>query len=190
MAQTNQHGDLVLAETDVLRLVADPTRYAILTELQRRGATSVAQLALRVEASPPDVEHDLQALAEHGLVRPVPDPDGGRARWEALGRGLLVEASPDPEGQAAARLVATRMFLEAAAMPPTWWADAEPRLPLDWQRAGGLVNAGLWLTADELRSVYERIEELTLPFATRSATAAPEGARRVRIQCYLMPEPD
>jgi len=175
----------------VLRLVADPTRYAILTELQRRGATTVAQLALRVEASPPDVEHDLQALAGHGLVRPVPDPDGGRARWEALGRGLLVEAPPPGlPGRAAASLVATRMFLEAAAKPPSWWADVEPRLPLDWQRAGGLVNAGLWLTADELRSVYERIEELTLPFTKRSATDAPEGARRVRIQCYLMPEPD
>ena len=52
------------------------------------------------------------------------------------------------------------------------------------------MNAGLWLTADESRSVYERIEELTLPFARARRRCTGGAPGRVRIQCYLMPEPD
>jgi len=186
MAPRNPHGDLVLTDPAVARIVAEPARYALLMHLQRHGGGTVDELASRLERSPSDLEGDLRLLAEHGLVRRIAD----QGVWEALGRGLLVELPADAEGQEATRLLTTRMFLEAAARPQPWWTEDEPRLPIEWRRVAGVINAGLWLTRDELQALNDRIEELTAPCARRTEHDAPDGARRVRIQCYLMPEPD
>ena len=183
MAGKNPHGDLVLTDRAVIRLVAEPTGYAVLTRLQRHGRATVGELAHDLHLEPAAVADTLEGLAGHALVRPVGDG------WEALGTGLLVELPDDAEGQEAARLLTTRMFLEAAARPEAWWADDEPRLPADWRQVAGLINAGLWLTRDEVQGLNDRIEELTAPYAKRTEADAPGDARRVRVQCYLMPEP-
>ena len=184
MALENPHDDLVLTDPAVIRLVAEPTTYAVLTHLQRQGRATAGELARDLEMAEVVVDAALEALTDHGLVRPSGDV------WEALGRGLLVELPADAEGQEAARLLMTRMFLEAAARPQSWWTEDEPRLPVEWRRVAGLINVGLWLTMDELQALNDRIEALTAPYAKRSEHDAPGGARRVRIQCYLMPEPD
>ena len=184
MAATNAHGDLVLTDPAVIRIVAEPTSYALLTRLQRHGRATVVELARGLELAEPTVEQQLRRLAEHELVRPAGDA------WEARGSGLLVELPDAPAAQEAARLLTTRMFLEAAELPRPWWTEDEPRLPTDWRQAAGLINARLWLTRDELEALNERIEELTASYGTRTEADAPAAARRVRVQCYLMPEPD
>jgi DNA-binding transcriptional ArsR family regulator len=188
MPAENAHDDLVISDPEVLRAVAEPTRYALLTRLQRHGAATAAELAVHVGATEAVVRDHLELLAGHGVIRPVQRihrPDA----WEAVARGLLVELPDDAEGQAAARLLTTRMFVEAAAMPASWWGDDEPRLPLDWRQVAGLINARLWMTPEELRTLNDTIEELTAPYASRTEADRPDGARRVRVQCYLMPEP-
>jgi len=180
----NPHGDLVLTDPAVIRLVAEPERYAVLSHLQRHGGATADALARDLGLEEPAVEEHLNVLAEHQLVRPM----GGA--WKALGVGLLVELPDDAEGQEAARLLTTRMFVEAAGLPTPWWTDDEPRLPSDWRQVAGLINARLWMTTDEVRVLNDRIEELTAQYAKRVQADAPDGARRVRVQCYLMPEPD
>jgi DNA-binding transcriptional ArsR family regulator len=173
MARENPHGDLVLTDPAAIRLVAEPTRYALLTHLQRHGGATADELAGRLELSTSSVERHLRVLAGHGLVRQATADSGGDSgAWEAPGRCLLVELPADAEGQDAARLLTTRMFLEAARTPQPWWTEDEPRLPVDWRQAGGLINAGLWLTTDELRALDDRIEELTARYAGRSARCA------------------
>jgi hypothetical protein len=54
----------------------------------------------------------------------------------------------------------------------------------EWARAAGLFNARLTMTADELREVQERLEELLEPYLTRDA---PPGAE-VRVLAYFLPE--
>ena len=184
MAAKNPHGDLVLTDPTVIRLVADPTSYGVLTRLQRQGTATAGELARGLDLGQATVEEHLRVLAEHELVRPAGDA------WEALGTGLLVEVPDDADGQEAVRLLTTRMFFEAAGLPTPWWTDDEPRLPHDWRQVAGLINARLWMTTDELRALTDRIEELTAPYAKRSSADGPEDARRVRVQCYLMPEPD
>lgn len=190
MPPTNPHGDIVLTDAEVLRSVAQPERYALLTRLQRHGPATAATLAGQLGLDGTAAEEHLLVLAGHGLVRSSDHPDDPGRTWEAVATGLLIDLPDDPEGQAAARLLTTRMFLEAAAMPAPWWTDDEPRLTLDWQRVAGLINARMWMTAEELQAVNDQIEELTAPYANRPEADRPEGARRVRVQCYLMPEPD
>jgi DNA-binding transcriptional ArsR family regulator len=182
MPATNPHGDLVISDPRVLRDVADPERYAVLTRLQRNGPATAAALAADVGLDESTVQAHLGVLAGHGLIHPT---DG--ETWQALATGLLVDLPDDPE---TARLLTTRMFLEAAELPAPWWADDEPQLPPEWRQVAGLINARLWMTTDEVQSLNDRIEELTAPYANRPESDRPDGARRVRVQCYLMPEPD
>jgi DNA-binding transcriptional ArsR family regulator len=191
MARENPHDDLVLTDPTVIQVVAEPTRYALLAQLQRHGAATADELASRLELSTHEAERHLRVLAEHGVVRDATDPSARQPRvWEAIGRGLLVELPADAEGQEAARLLTTRMFLEAAALPVPWWTEDEPLLPVEWRRVAGMVNAGLWLTTGELQALVDRIEELTAPYSARSEGDAPDGSRRVRVQCYFMPAAD
>jgi hypothetical protein len=64
----------------------------------------------------------------------------------------------------------------------------EPGLDVAWARAAGLFNAGVRLTADELRRVQEDLEALLAPYLTRSADDAPADARRVRLLAYFLPD--
>jgi DNA-binding transcriptional ArsR family regulator len=134
VVRENRLGDLVLTDPAVIRVVAEPTRYALLMHLQRKGGATAEELARRLELSTPDVEPHLRVLARHGLVRQTADPSGqGSGTWEALGRGLLVELPAEPEGQQAARLLTSRRFLEAAAMPQR----GGRRTSHGWRPAGG-----------------------------------------------------
>jgi DNA-binding transcriptional ArsR family regulator len=186
----NPHGDLVVTDPEVLRTLAEPMRYALLTRLQRHGSATAIELAAVIDADESVTREHLEVLAGHGLVRSTGASEDGQDTWDAVATGLLIDVPDDAEGQAAARLLTTQMFLEAAAMPAPWWTDDEPRLPLDWRRVAGLINAGLWMTPDELQTLNDTIEELTAPYANRTEADRPQGARRVRIQCYLMPQPD
>jgi DNA-binding transcriptional ArsR family regulator len=190
MPPQNPHGDLVISDPEVLRAVARPEAYAVLTRLQRHGPASAAELATHVEVAEAVIREHLEVLADHGVVRPAQQDDRPDDSWEAVATGLLVELPDDAEGRAAARLLTTRMFLEAADLPAPWWTDDEPRLPLDWRQVAGLINARLWMTTEEVQSLNDAIEELTAPYANRAEGDRPDGARRVRIQCYLMPEAD
>jgi hypothetical protein len=188
MSPKNPHGDLVLSDPETLRAVAQPERYALLTRLQRHGPATVGGLAADLDSDDTTTQSHLDVLAGHGLVRRATDrPDPA---WEAVATGLLVELPDDPESQAVARLLTTQMLLEAVAMPAAWWDDDEPHLRQEWRRVAGLINARLWMTPDELQSVNDQIEELTAPYANRPESERPGDARRVRVQCYLMPEPD
>ena len=80
------------------------------------------------------------------------------------------------------------MLLQYVDLPRRWVDETEPGLEVEWARAAGLFNAGIRLTPDELRTVQEELEALLAPYLTRSADDAPNGARRVRLLAYFMPE--
>lgn len=73
-----------MAQRDVFRVVADPTRRRIL-EVLRHGARPVGELARELQVSQPNVSKHLRTLAEADLVRArvvgperhyLLDPDG------------------------------------------------------------------------------------------------------------------
>ncbi len=79
------------------------------------------------------------------------------------------------------------MLLQYSDVPRRWVEETEPRLDVEWARAAGLLNAGVRLTAEELRAVQEELETLLAPYLTRSSDDVPDGARRVRLLACLLP---
>jgi DNA-binding transcriptional ArsR family regulator len=179
----NEVGDMVLTEAATMRALADPIRLAIIDRLTRSGPASTAELAEHAGIDADDVRTHVEALAAVGLTEP--DGDG----WRTPGSGIYFEI-PDSGGDAqeAARRLSNTMLLNYERVPREWVEGVEPRLDLAWAQAAGLFNAGLSVTAEELRTIQADLETLLKPYLNRADP--PEGARRVRMLAYFLPSAD
>ena len=81
------------------------------------------------------------------------------------------------------------MLLQYVDLPRRWVSEDEPRLPLEWARAAGMLNSRLVVTPAELRQLQEQLERLLEPFLTREPAAVPAEGAPVRLLSYFMPEP-
>ena len=183
MPEINAVGDLVLTRASEFRALADPLALAVNDRLRPTTILPTSTLAAEVGAPDTEVEARLVRLEEAGIVRR--DGDG----WTAVANGVVFEIPDEPpDAQAAARALTTTMLLQYADVPRRWVDEAESGLDVEWARAAGLFNAGVRLTAEELRVVQEQLETLLAPYLTRSADDVPDGARRVRLLAYFLPD--
>lgn len=193
---TNLYGDIEL-DARGMRALAHPVRLALLSHLQRHGSSTATRLAPEVGASPSVTSWHLRHLAEHGLVRDAPVSDAvqghGRERWwEAAARGFRFEATDEASAEAARELARVMEGAEGDVVG-RWHADVEPHLELDWRRLAGRANTRILATAEELREVEARIEEVLAPFVLRKEADpadVPTGARGIRILRHVLPERD
>lgn len=185
----NPFGDLELTEPQAMRALAHPVRLAILSRLQRDGAATATELSEHVGASPSVTSWHLRHLAEFGLVRDSELGSDRRKRyWEASARGFRFQFPDDEEGQAATRALSRTMLEQAAALPLRWLSETEPLLEPEWRRESGQSNTGVHVTVDELATINAAVEQVLAPYVTRDQAALPEGARRVSILRYVLPE--
>ncbi|TDD59719.1 ArsR family transcriptional regulator [Kribbella antibiotica] len=179
--RVNEVGDMVLEGAEAMRVLAEPVRLAITDRLTRHGVATTAELAEAVGMSAEAAGAHAEKLASVGLVK----RDG--ESWEACGRGIFFEIPEDGdvEVQQAARALSSAMLLSYEHLPRQWVEDTEPELDNDWARSAGLFNAGMWLTAEELRKVQEDLEVLLMPYLQRKEPVP--DARRVRMLAYFLP---
>jgi hypothetical protein len=183
MPEINAVGDLVLSRAVEFRALADPLALSLTDRLRPSTVVPTSDLATETGAPEAEVEARLVQLEEAGIVSRAGDG------WTAVANGLVFEIPDDDlDAQAAARALTTTMLLQYVDLPRRWVDETEPGLEVEWARAAGLFNAGIRLTPEELRTVQEELEALLAPYLTRSADDAPNGARRVRLLAYFMPE--
>jgi DNA-binding Lrp family transcriptional regulator len=188
VVMTNPYGDVELSPRG-MRALAHPVRLAILSRLQGDGPSTATALAAHVGATPSVTSWHLRHLAEHGLVRDADAGSDARQRWwEAVGTGFRF--TPGEGSLDAASLLSRVMMDQAADLPEQWAREVEPLLEAEWRRSAGLSNTTIELTADELAEVEAAVEQLLAPYVRRKAHTgtSPEGARRVRVVRYVLPE--
>jgi DNA-binding transcriptional ArsR family regulator len=190
MEATNPLGDVEITDPQAMRALAHPVRLAILEVLRRNGPATATQLAPQVGATPTVTSWHLRHLAGFGLVRDAePGPDRRQRRWEVVGRGFRFSAPVDDEaGASAAHALSREMFLRYADLPSHWITEVEPRLEPRWRRLGGLANTRVHLTAEELETIENAIEQVLAPYVTRDADDHPEQSRPVRLMRYILQE--
>ena len=183
----NPYGDVEL-DPRGMRALAHPVRLAILSRLQGDGPSTATALAPLVGATPSVTSWHLRHLAEHGLVRDADVESDGRQRWwEAVGSGFRFAATDEASLDAATVLGRTIME-QAAVLPERWAREVEPLLDVDWRRSAGLSNTTVEVTAAELAEIEAAIEQVLAPYVLRKRGRRPEGARRVRMLRYVLPE--
>ena len=185
MPEINAVGDLVLTRAVEFRALADPLALRLTDRLRPSTVVATSELAAATGAPDADVEARLVQLEEAGIVNRQAEG------WTAVAKGLVFEIPDgDLDAQAAARTLTTTMLLQYVDVPRRWVEETEPGLEVEWARAAGLFNAGIRLTAEELRTVQTDLEAMLAPYLTRGTDDSPEGARRVRLLAYFMPEAD
>jgi hypothetical protein len=80
------------------------------------------------------------------------------------------------------------MLLQYADLRRHWVSEDELRLPLEWARAAGMLNARLGVTLAELRQLEEQLERLLEPLLIRDPAAVPADGAHVRLLSHLMPK--
>ncbi|MFE9497464.1 ArsR/SmtB family transcription factor [Streptomyces collinus] len=189
MDSTNRYGDLEINDPKAMRALAHPVRLATLERLQRHGPATATQLAPHVGATPSVTSWHLRHLAGFGLIRDAEGAtDRRERRWAALARGFRFDMPEDEDGRAAARVLSGEMFARSAELPLRWLTETEPLLDAEWARSVGAANTRIVVSAEELATLRDAMEELLAPYVTRDRADRPAGSRGVRMLLYALPE--
>jgi predicted ArsR family transcriptional regulator len=147
--------------------MAHPLRLQLLEQLVLRGPLTATEAADHLGASPANCSFHLRTLAKYGFAE---EAGGGRGRqrpWRAVPGGTTIrEEDLTAEGVAAAQAV-NRVLYDLQMDRLQDWYASKPRYPLDWRTASFETHASTMLTADELNSLGEQINDLIAPYAAR-----------------------
>ena len=185
-------GGMRVTDPRVMRALAHPARIEILEYLNDTGAVVTAtEVAGRVRMSPSATSYHLRELAKYGLVEQAPSRGDGRERvWQSVGGSLRIDADPEQPGAAAASQTLIDLYVERDMARVRDWMAHQGDQPAEWRDSSTLMGNRLLMTADELRALNEKVQELLEPYKMRARQDhAPEGARKVAVTYMAFPEP-
>ncbi len=178
-----------LTDPRALRAIAHPTRLALVGLLRREGPLTATQAGDLIGESAASCSFHLRQLAKYGLVE---EAGGGRGRerpWKAT--ALFTEwpeMGAGAESDAASELlssVVAEYFFEGVM----GWLGRRRDEPAEWREAAPFGDSIVYLTAEELADLGERMGELTEPYLERltDRDKRPDGARAVSVLHLAFP---
>ncbi|MGY4920689.1 winged helix-turn-helix domain-containing protein [Streptomyces sp. 900116325] len=172
-----------LSDPRALRAYAHPTRIALVGLLRRSGPFTATRAAELTGESVASCSYHLRILAKYGLVEAAEGGQGREKPWQATAQftdwpGYSEEPSVAEAVGALNAAVLERYFERMVRVQ-----KMRHLLPREWQEAEQFGDTVLYLTADELAALGERIRDLLNPYEARHSDAGlrPEGARPVDI---------
>ncbi|TFV87926.1 helix-turn-helix domain-containing protein [Blastococcus sp. CT_GayMR16] len=190
----NSRWGVQLTDPAVLKALAHPARLQMLDVLQDSEGATATQCAAVVGLSASACSWHLRLLHRAGLVEHAdPGADGRERRWRSSVPSWQVSRDAIEADVVEARaldMAVTRSLLEAsdAAVETFTTASAQGDETLQWRRAALVSNSTLWLTAEELLDVTEKVGELLEPYRRSSRTSAPEDARITHAALRFVPQ--
>jgi DNA-binding transcriptional ArsR family regulator len=183
-----------LTDPRALRALAHPTRLDLMGLLRRGEPLTATQASERIGESAASCSFHLRQLAKYGLVE---EAGGGRGRerpWRATAiatewasRGADEEA--DAAGTLLSKVVVERYFQNAIG-----WLDRRGAEDPEWIEAAMISDVLVYMSADELHEIDEKIRGLLEPYLRRleDREPAPAGARAVNLIAlgFPLPEPE
>jgi DNA-binding transcriptional ArsR family regulator len=176
-----------------MRALAHPARLELLEYLSLApdGATAT-ECATVVALSPSATSYHLRALAKVGMIEEAPGRGDGRERvWTMTHRDFSVGSDPDagPESRAA-ELAMVEAFLARQNEKVRRSISRQSGEPTEWFELSTITDQTLAVTADELKELLARVDDLVAPLKRRDRPAPPEGARTVSFQLRAIPLDD
>jgi DNA-binding transcriptional ArsR family regulator len=173
-----------------LRGLAHPVRLALIGLLRREGPLTATQAGERIAESPASCSFHLRQLAKYGLVEEAGGGPGRRRPWRATAHSTSWPSVPSGSEQIAAAAHLSAVVAGRYHEATIEYLERRHSEPVDWQRAGGIGDTFLCLTAAELARLDEEVSALLAPYAARVHDAAlrPQGARHVTFIQVAIPE--
>ncbi|MER0479854.1 helix-turn-helix domain-containing protein [Streptomyces sp. Edi2] len=170
-----------LSDPRALRAYAHPTRMELVGLLRREGPLTATRAAELTGQSVASCSYHLRMLAKYDLVE---EAEGGRGRekpWRATAQFTGWPGhSDDPEVTEASTALNVALA-ENYFTKMSHALEQRAALPRAWQQAEQYGDVSLYLTADELTELGERVTELLSPYVARlqDPGARPADARLV-----------
>ncbi|GIM90906.1 helix-turn-helix domain-containing protein [Paractinoplanes toevensis] len=172
-----------LGDARSLRAYAHPLRMRLIGLLRGEGPMTATQAAARLGETVPNCSFHLRQLAKYGLAERAPGADQRERPWQATAQYTSWDDdSDDPAVKAATdqlNSVLLGQYVERAQQYLAIRGDE----PVEWRTAGGFSDALLHVTADELREITQRIDDLLAPY-----TAHRPGTRPVHLIQMALPD--
>ena len=186
--------NVTITDPRALKALAHPGRNRILEHLQARGPATATDCAEVAGMSPSACSYHLRLLERYGFVEEARDEqrtDGRERLWRAAVHGWTsdVGSIEDPAEARAIDMALTRARLDTSDANVLAWVDSTGGEPLEWREAWLVANNTIVATAEELRAIGRRIQEVLAPYAVAERDARPEGARLVHTAVRLAPAP-
>ncbi|MGC4804758.1 winged helix-turn-helix domain-containing protein [Micromonospora sp. DT233] len=175
--------EVKLSDPVALRGYAHPLRMALVGLLRREGPMTATRAAERLGESVPNCSFHLRQLAKYGLAERAPAGDARERPWRATAANTTWDgASDDPRVQAATEaLNATQLALYVRYAEQFLARRADE--PTAWRAVTGFGDTSLYVTADEMAALTERIDALLAEYHDRitDPSRRPADARRVSL---------
>jgi predicted ArsR family transcriptional regulator len=179
-----------LNDPRALRAYAHPVRLSLIGLLRTEGPLTATRAGELLGESSGTCSFHLRQLAKYGLVEEAAGGTGREKPWRATTQLTAVpRATDDPELAAAAGQVRSTLA-EMHFARLTRWLGTQPEEPAQWQEAAQFGDWILYLTAEELTELGERVEGLLDKYLDRLVRPElrPEGARRVKYLQFAFPD--
>jgi DNA-binding transcriptional ArsR family regulator len=174
--------------TDVaaFRALANPVRYRILGHLLAMGPQTASDCAAYVGATPSNCSYHLRELGRFGLVERVPGGSGdGRDRpWRTTATGYSYQLDAADRDDPAARLASDRLAhlgIDDDAHLAHLALERHKNQPPDWRDAESNATYGLRVSAEELRTITQRVDAVLRPYIGLTRDDAPADAHPVHV---------
>ncbi|NGO46697.1 winged helix-turn-helix domain-containing protein [Streptomyces ureilyticus] len=174
----------ITLDTAALRVLAHPTRLALLNRLRQQGPATVRQLAAHFELDSGAASYHLRRLAAGGLIEEDTERGTKRDRWwRALHRISLHDPATAPDS-ADSRAYAQAVALADGETLRRVAAEVVPVLPDEWFGVSGFMSYMLRMTPGELDTMKGELLRVVESYREREPA---DGAERVAVHLQLFP---
>jgi DNA-binding transcriptional ArsR family regulator len=181
-----------LTDPRALRALAHPTRLDLMGLLRRGEPLTATQAGERIGESAASCSFHLRQLAKYGLVE---EAGGGRGRerpWRATAISTEWAARGADEEADAAGTLLNRVVVERYLQNAIGWLERRGSEEAEWVEAAMISDALVYMTADELHEIDQKIRALFEPYLRRLEDREPPaaGARLVNLIALGFPLPE
>jgi predicted transcriptional regulator len=179
----------LLSDMDTLKALAHPLRQRLMTQLQRYGAATSADLATVFGADRGATSYHLRQLARFGFIEEDTERSSGRRRyWRYRPQDIRLPHGPaDPELTAVADEVG-KQWMERAQHDLTAYLSDRPAHG-EFAAAAQHSFGGMMLTPEELTRFAEEYIALLSRWYRDPEHASP-GSRHISVVFHAFPTPD
>lgn len=173
----------LVVDARVLKALGHPIRTQLLSSLRRDGPGTASELGRRLNLDSGTTSYHLRQLAAAGLIEEDDTRASRRDRWWRSAYRTtrfddLETARAEPELTATYLHNIVRLNTDELLRA----LDALPTMPAAWQRASGMNDTSLSLTAAELGRLMAEIEGVVERYRTADDAQPRRGARTVVVQ--------
>ena len=147
---------------EAIKILAHPLRSRLLSALRQSGPASATTLAGALGTNSGATSYHLRKLAAVALVVDTEAGIGKERLWAAAAEESHLDASDmanDEDAETALGWL-TRDWLRHFAEKYGAWLDVESSWPTPWRDAAGMNDAGVLVTAEQLRALHAEITDV------------------------------